>query len=94
MEAVIEESKYGSAWDGFVDGIWKNEINVRDFIMKNIHPYQGDETFLAGATKNTDLLWKQVLQLSEEERKNGGVLDMDTEIVSTITSHKPGYLNK
>ncbi|MCL1630720.1 formate C-acetyltransferase [Sporolactobacillus sp. CPB3-1] len=94
MEAVIEESKYGSAWDGFVDGIWKNEINVRDFIMKNIHPYQGDETFLAGATKNTDLLWKQVLQLSEEERKNGGVLEMDTEIVSTITSHKPGYLNK
>ncbi|MCO7124966.1 formate C-acetyltransferase [Sporolactobacillus shoreicorticis] len=94
MEATVEKSKYGSAWDGFVEGIWKNEVNVRDFIMKNIHPYSGDESFLAGATKNTDLLWKQVMELSEQERKNGGVLDMDTKIVSTITSHKPGYLNK
>ncbi|MCO7176862.1 formate C-acetyltransferase [Sporolactobacillus kofuensis] len=94
MEAVIKGSKYGSAWDGFVDGIWKNEIDVRDFIMKNIHGYTEDESFLAGPTKNTELLWKQVMELSERERKNGGVLDMDTEIVSTITSHKPGYLNR
>ncbi|MDF2909441.1 MAG: formate C-acetyltransferase [Sporolactobacillus laevolacticus] len=94
MEAVVEGSKYGSAWDGFVEGIWKNEIDVRDFIMKNIHAYTEDESFLAGPTKNTELLWKQVLELSEKERKNGGVLDMDTEIVSTITSHGPGYLNK
>ncbi|MCQ2008774.1 MAG: formate C-acetyltransferase [Sporolactobacillus sp.] len=94
MEAVVEESKYGSAWDGFVEGIWKNEIDVRDFIMKNIHAYKNDESFLAGPTKNTELLWKQVMELSEQERKNGGVLDMDTEIVSTITSHQPGYLNK
>lgn len=94
MEAVVEGSKYGSAWDGFVEGIWKNEIDVRDFIMKNIHAYTQDESFLAGPTKNTELLWKQVLELSEKERKNGGVLDMDTEIVSTITSHGPGYLNK
>jgi formate C-acetyltransferase len=94
MEAVVEGSKYGSAWDGFVEGIWRNEINVRDFIMKNIHGYTNDESFLAGPTKNTELLWKQVMVLSEQERKNGGVLDMDTEIISTITSHQPGYLNK
>lgn len=94
MEAVVKENKYDSSWDGFADGIWKHEIDVRDFIIRNIHTYTGDESFLSGPTKNTTLLWKQVMQLSEQERKNGGVLDMDTEIVSTITSHKPGYLNK
>lgn len=94
MEAVMKGNKNSSAWDGFVEGNWKREIDVRDFIMKNVTSYNGDESFLEGATKETELLWKQVMQLSEEERKKGGVLDLDTEIVSTITSHKPGYLNK
>lgn len=92
MEAVMERNS--AAWDGFVDGNWKREIDVRDFIMKNLTSYDGDESFLAGPTPNTERLWKQVMQLSEEERKKGGVLDLDTEVVSTMTSHKPGYLNK
>lgn len=70
------------------------EINVRDFIQKNYTPYEGDESFLAGPTKATNDLWAQVMELTEEEHKKGGVLDMDTHIISTITSHGPGYLNK
>lgn len=94
MEAVMESNRNSSAWEGFVEGNWKKEIDIRDFIMKNVTSYNGDESFLAGPTKETELLWKQVMQLSKKERENGGVLDLDTEIVSTITSHKPGYLNK
>ena len=67
---------------------------MRDFIQKNYTPYEGDETFLAGPTKATNELWEQVMELTEEERNKGGVLDMDTHIISTITSHGPGYLNK
>ena len=81
-------------WTGFVPGIWEKEINVRDFIQKNYTPYEGDEAFLAGPTQNTLDLWDQVMDLNEKERQAGGVLDMDTKIISTITSHGPGYLNK
>ncbi|HIR13050.1 MAG TPA: formate C-acetyltransferase [Candidatus Choladousia intestinavium] len=81
-------------WNSFQGGIWEKEINVRDFIQKNYTPYEGDEGFLAEPTEATQELWKQVLKLSEEERKKGGVLDMDTHIISTITSHGLGYLDK
>ena len=81
-------------WASFKGGVWEKEINVRDFIQKNYTPYEGDETFLEGPTKATNELWEQVMELTEEERNKGGVLDMDTHIISTITSHGPGYLNK
>ncbi|MNC02834.1 Formate acetyltransferase [compost metagenome] len=81
-------------WDGFQGGAWEKEINVRDFIQQNVTVYTGEDTFLAPATDATNQLWKQVMELSKQERDNGGVLDMDTEVVSTITSHGPGYLNK
>ena len=81
-------------WNGFVKGVWQKEINVRDFIQKNYTPYDGDDSFLAGPTKATEELWAQVMELSKKEREAGGVLDMDTKIISTITSHKAGYLDK
>ena len=81
-------------WEGFNDGKWCKEINVRDFIQKNYTPYDGDDAFLAGPTQNTKDLWAQVLDLAKQEREAGGVLDMDTKVVSTITSHGPGYLDK
>lgn len=81
-------------WNGFVGGTWEKEVNVRDFIQKNYTPYDGDESFLEGPTQDTLDLWEQVLELSKEEREAGGVLDMDTKVISTITSHGPGYLDK
>ena len=81
-------------WNGFKKGVWENEINVRDFIQKNYTPYDGDDSFLAGPTKATAELWEQVLYLSKKEREAGGVLDMDTKTISTITSHGAGYLDK
>ena len=81
-------------WRSFTPGIWEKEINVRDFIQRNYTSYDGDEAFLEGPTDDTKALWAQVMKLSEEERKKGGVLDMDTKTVSTITSHGPGYLDK
>ena len=81
-------------WESFRGGIWEKEINVRDFIQKNYTPYEGDDSFLAGPTEATKALWAQVMDLSEQERAKGGVLDMDTKIISTITSHGPGYLDK
>ena len=81
-------------WTGFTGGKWEKEINVRDFIQKNYTPYDGDASFLAGPTEATKALWEQVMDLSAQEREHGGVLDMDTKIISTITSHGPGYLNK
>ena len=81
-------------WNNFTSGIWVKEINVRDFIQKNYTPYEGDDSFLCEATQNTKDLWAQVMELTKEEREKGGVLDMDTKIISTITSHGPGYLNK
>ena len=83
-----------SAWRGFEGGTWEKEINVRSFIKHNYTPYDGDETFLEGPTADTLALWDQVLELSREEREKGGVLDMDTKVISTITSHAAGYLNK
>ena len=81
-------------WNSFVGGVWQKEINVRDFIQKNYTPYEGDDSFLAGPTQATKDLWDQVMELSAEERAKGGVLDMDTKIISGIISHGPGYLNK
>ncbi len=81
-------------WAGFVPGVWEREINVRDFIQKNYTPYDGDDTFLEGPTDHTKALWNQVMDLSKAEHDAGGVLDMDTQVISTITSHGPGYLNK
>lgn len=81
-------------WNGFNGGIWEREINVRDFIQKNYTVYEGDDTFLTDATENTVALWKQVMDLTAKEAKEGGVLDMDTRVISTITSHGPGYLDK
>ncbi len=82
------------AWEGFVNGTWNKEVDVRDFIQKNYKAYEGDEQFLADPTENTNKLWEQVMTLTKQERENGGVLDMDTDIVSTIVSHNPGFLNK
>ena len=81
-------------WKDFTPGVWQNEINVRDFIQKNYTPYEGDESFLQGPTKETDELWAQVMDLTAKEREAGGVLDMDTRVISTITSHGPGYLDQ
>ncbi len=81
-------------WDGFEGRIWKEEINVRDFIQKNYKPYDGDESFLSNATESTEKLWGELQKLQHEERRKGGVLDMDTEIVSSITSHGPGYISE
>ena len=73
-------------WEGFKTGRWSNgPVNVRDFIVKNYTPYDGDESFLCGATQSTKDLWNQVLDLAKQERDAGGVLDMDTKIISTIT---------
>ena len=81
-------------WEGFKKATWANEINVRSFIRHNYTPYDGDDSFLAGPTQDTLDLWDQVMDLTRQEREAGGVLDMDTKIISTITSHGPGYLNK
>ena len=81
-------------WEGFTPGLWNLEINVRDFIQKNYTPYDGDDSFLVGPTEATNKLWAQVMDLTAQERAKGGVLDMDTDVVSTITSHAAGYLNK
>lgn len=81
-------------WDGFKAGNWTTAIDVNDFIQKNVTPYDGDESFLAEPTEATKKLWAKVLDLFQQERDNGGVLDMDTKIVSTITSHDAGYIDK
>ena len=81
-------------WKEFKPGRWVDEVDVRDFIMNNYTPYNGDESFLQGPTADTTALWQQVLELSKKERESGGVLDMDTKVVSTILSHGPGYLDK
>ena len=80
-------------WQGFTGQIWKREINVADFINQNYTPYDGDAAFLAPPTQDTQKLWDMLQKLQKEERKKGGVLDMDENTVSTLTSHAPGYLN-
>ena len=92
MTQVLENVK--NAWENFKGEKWKAEIDVRDFILNNVNVFEGDESFLAEATEATKQLWDQVMDLTTKERENGGVLDMDTKIVSSITSHDPGYLNK
>ena len=81
-------------WNGFDGSLWKEEVNVRDFIQKNYKPYDGDEHFLAGPTEATNKLWGVLQGLQKEERAKGGVLDMDTKIVSGITAHEPGYISE
>lgn len=83
-----------SEWTGFVSGRWEKEVNLREFIQKNYEVYEGDDSFLAGPTKETTELWAQVMSLTKEELAQGGVLDMDTKVVSSLTSHAAGYLDK
>ncbi|WP_102338313.1 formate C-acetyltransferase [Collinsella provencensis] len=81
------------AWEGFEDGNWTKEVDVRDFIQKNYTPYEGDESFLAGPTERTTKLWDDVMALLLKEREQGGVLDMDTKVVTGIVSHPAGYID-
>ena len=81
-------------WNGFTGGLWREEINVRDFIQKNYQPYEGDESFLAAPTDATNKLWGRLQELQKEERQKGGVLDMDVDIVSSLTSHGAGYIDE
>ncbi len=81
-------------WHGFEGGTWQKEIHVRSFIRHNYTPYDGDEAFLEAPSEDTLALWDNVLVLFKKEREAGGVLDMDTKIISTITSHAPGYIDK
>ena len=81
-------------WNGFFGSLWKEEVNVRDFIQTNYTEYHGDESFLAGPTEATNKLWAALQLLQKEERAKGGVLDMDTSVVSSITSHGPGYISE
>ena len=81
-------------WDGFKGRIWKEEVNTRDFIQHNYVPYEGDQEFLEGPTEATEKLWSALSKLQKKERAKGGVLDMDTEIVSSLTSHGPGYISE
>ena len=85
---------YFDQWEGFDGHLWKEEVNVRDFIQHNYTQYDGDESFLAGPTEATDKLWGELQKLQKEERAKGGVLDMETEVVSGLTAYGPGYINK
>lgn len=88
MEQIQEQ------WNQFKKGIWCDKVDVRDFILSNYTKYEGDESFLAGPTPNTTVLWEKVAKLMKEEGQKGGVLDADTKIVSTITSHEAGYIDQ
>lgn len=81
-------------WEGFKGKLWKDEVNVRDFIQKNYTPYDGNEDFLSGPTKATSVLWSDLQKLQKEERTNGGVLDMETHVVSDLNVYEPGYINE
>ncbi len=81
-------------WEGFEGRIWKEEVNVRDFIQKNYQPYDGDSSFLVGPTEATNKLWQVVQGLQKEERAKGGVLDMETHVVSGLTAYGPGYISE
>ena len=90
---LMRRNKYMEQWKGFNTGNWNNKVDVRDFIQRNMTPYEGDESFLASATKKTLALWDKVVDLMKEEVKKG-ILDAETAVPSTITSHKPGYVDK
>ncbi|SDO19517.1 formate C-acetyltransferase [Alkalicoccus daliensis] len=92
--AMMYQEYQKQGWEGFKQGNWQQKVDVRDFIQNNYHLYEGDESFLAGATEATLELWDQVMKLTKEERERGGVYDLDTKVVSTITSHDAGYLNQ
>ena len=81
-------------WAGFKGRLWKEEINVRDFIQNNYTPYDGDESFLAGPTEATNKLWGKLQELQKEERAKGGVLDMETKVVTGLTAYGPGYIDE
>ena len=81
-------------WNGFEGRLWKEEINVRDFIQKNYTQYDGNEEFLEGPTEATDKLWGRLQELQKEERAKGGVLDMETKVVSGLTAYGPGYIDE
>ena len=81
-------------WDGFEGRMWKEEVNTRDFIQHNYKPYDGDSSFLEGPTEATDKLWGILQDLQKKERAQGGILDMETEVVSTLTAYGPGYINE
>ncbi|MGL4222037.1 MAG: formate C-acetyltransferase, partial [Shewanella sp.] len=85
---------FANAWEGFTPGDWKSEVNVRDFIQQNYAPYEGDESFLAGATDATTQLWDKVMEGIKQENRTHAPVDFDTKMVSTITSHDAGYINK
>ncbi len=85
---------FNEAWKGFEGRAWKEDIDVRDFIQKNFKAYEGDSSFLTEPTEATNKLWDVLQELQKKERANGGVLDMDTNIVSSITSHAPGYISE
>ena len=81
-------------WHGFKGSKWRDDINTRDFILNNYTPYDGDESFLEGPTDATNKLWGKLQELQKEERAKGGVLDMDTHVVTGLTAHKPGYIDE
>lgn len=81
-------------WQGFKGSKWQDEVDVRDFIQNNYKPYDGDESFLEGPTESTNTLWEKLQKLQKEERAKGGILDMETEVVSSLTAYGPGYLDK
>ena len=81
------------AWRGFKGAKWTDDVNVRDFIQNNYTPYDGDESFLAGPTEATNKLWGRVQELQKEERAKGGVLECETEVVSSLTAYGPGYID-
>jgi formate C-acetyltransferase len=93
-EVIAMEQKVFKQWEGFAGGDWQKEINVRDFIQRNVMPYEGDEAFLTGKTERTDRLMQKLNQLLQVEQNFGGVLDIDTQEVSSLTAYQPGYLDK
>lgn len=86
--------KLAQAWEGFSKGEWQNGVNVRDFIQKNYAPYEGDESFLAGATPATTKLWDAVMEGIKQENRTHAPVDFDTNVAATITSHDAGYINQ
>jgi len=92
--AAGTEPSAPAGWRGFREGKWQKHIDTKDFLDRNISPYEGDDAFLAGPTEATTALWREASELFRKERENGGVLDVDVHTVSTITSHGPGYLDR
>ena len=94
MKVCVPEEVMKVAWRGFSGRKWKEDINVREFIQSNYTMYDGDESFLAPPTEATDKLWGRLQELQKEERAKGGVLECETEIVSSLTSYGPGYIDE